>query len=212
MRVIVTCGPGYEPIDRVRRITNFSTGELGLLLAQRLARAGFEVICLKGVGATFHLPLPGVFVTRFTTNENLLRKLRRIAARAPVAAVFHAAALSDFRVKSVSSAAGEPLREKKISSRAGELTLTLEPVPKLIRELRTLFPASRLVGWKYGLDGSRAELLEASERQMREAATDACVLNGAAYGAGFGFCAGGEPPVHFTDKAALCEGLVRWAS
>ena len=52
MRVIVTCGPSYEPIDRVRRLTNFSTGELGLLLAAALAREGHEVICLKGEGAT----------------------------------------------------------------------------------------------------------------------------------------------------------------
>ena len=27
MRVVVTCGPSYEPIDEVRRITNFSTGD-----------------------------------------------------------------------------------------------------------------------------------------------------------------------------------------
>jgi phosphopantothenoylcysteine synthetase/decarboxylase len=27
MKVIVTCGPSYEPIDQVRRLTNFSTGE-----------------------------------------------------------------------------------------------------------------------------------------------------------------------------------------
>jgi len=29
MQVIVTGGPSYEPIDQVRRLTNFSTGELG---------------------------------------------------------------------------------------------------------------------------------------------------------------------------------------
>ncbi|HVY71907.1 MAG TPA: phosphopantothenoylcysteine decarboxylase, partial [Verrucomicrobiae bacterium] len=38
MKVIVTCGPSYEPIDEVRRLTNFSTGELGVLLAEELAR------------------------------------------------------------------------------------------------------------------------------------------------------------------------------
>jgi phosphopantothenoylcysteine decarboxylase/phosphopantothenate--cysteine ligase len=40
MKVIVTCGPSYEPIDQVRRLTNFSTGELGVLLSDELARAG----------------------------------------------------------------------------------------------------------------------------------------------------------------------------
>ena len=41
-RVIVTCGPSFEPIDQVRRITNFSTGELGILLANALTSAGHD--------------------------------------------------------------------------------------------------------------------------------------------------------------------------
>src|SRR5689334_4181058 len=28
MKVVVTTGPSYEPVDDVRRLTNFSTGEL----------------------------------------------------------------------------------------------------------------------------------------------------------------------------------------
>ena len=52
MKVMVTCGPSFEPIDQVRRLTNFSTGELGVHLSNQLARAGFEVFCLKGSGAT----------------------------------------------------------------------------------------------------------------------------------------------------------------
>ena len=52
MRVVVTCGPSYEPIDEVRRITNFSTGELGVLLTNHLVDAGCEVVCFRGVGAT----------------------------------------------------------------------------------------------------------------------------------------------------------------
>jgi len=47
-KVIVTCGPSYEPIDQVCRLTNSSTGELGVHLSNHLARAGFEVFCLKG--------------------------------------------------------------------------------------------------------------------------------------------------------------------
>ncbi|MBV8532876.1 MAG: hypothetical protein JO207_03665, partial [Verrucomicrobia bacterium] len=37
MRIVITGGPSSEPIDRVRVITNQSTGELGVKLAQRLA-------------------------------------------------------------------------------------------------------------------------------------------------------------------------------
>ena len=50
---LVTCGPAYEPIDEVRRITNQSTGELGSLLSETLARANFEVLCLRGEMAVY---------------------------------------------------------------------------------------------------------------------------------------------------------------
>ena len=53
---LVTCGPAYEPIDKVRRITNQSTGELGALLTETLARANFEVLCLRGEMAVYPAP------------------------------------------------------------------------------------------------------------------------------------------------------------
>ena len=68
MRAIVTCGPSYEPIDEVRRLTNFSTGELGTILAAALARAGVETLCLRGVAATWPELPHGATVT-FTAVE-----------------------------------------------------------------------------------------------------------------------------------------------
>ena len=71
MKVIVTCGPSYEPVDEVRRITNFSTGELGVLLSTAFAGAGFETICLRGVAATYPGEPTGASVVQFTTNNVL---------------------------------------------------------------------------------------------------------------------------------------------
>ena len=210
MKVIVTCGPSYEPIDEVRRLTNFSTGELGIMLANRLTRAGFEVLCFKGVGATCPLRVEGAHVVGFATNENLRDELAGIENRNEIAAVFHAAALCDYRVKNVLTSDGSEIAAAKIPSRAGELTLTLEPVPKLINELGALFPASRIVGWKYELTGTREDVLAAAERQMKEAGTEACVVNGAAFGPGYAVCEPGGEPVLSADKARLCVYLSRW--
>ena len=210
VKVIVTCGPSYEPIDEVRRITNFSTGELGILLANRLTRAGFEVLCFKGVGATSPLRVEGARVIGFSTNENLLAELAATEDRGNIVAIFHTAALCDFRVKSLQRSGGMETPAAKIPSRGGDLTLTLEPLPKLISELGALFPVARIVGWKYELAGTRAEAIEAAERQMREAGTAACVVNGKAFGPGFGVC---EPDVDlavFPDKPRLCAYLSRW--
>lgn len=210
MRVVVTCGPSYEPIDEVRRITNFSSGELGILLANHLARTGAEVICLKGVGSTCQDRLVGVRVVPFATNDHLRAGLEEIEDRASVTAVFHAAALCDYRVKSVHASNGSEIAATKIPSRAGELTLTLEPARKLIAELRDLFPSSRIVGWKFELAGSRADVLAASIRQMNENQTNGCVMNGDAYGVGFGFLEPHKKPVHLPDKHALCAHLSLW--
>jgi phosphopantothenoylcysteine synthetase/decarboxylase len=65
MKVIVTCGPSSEPIDEVRRITNFSTGELGIQLSNGLARAGFEVFCFKGAASTYSGPGEQCHLSRF---------------------------------------------------------------------------------------------------------------------------------------------------
>ena len=209
MRIIITCGPSFEPIDGVRRLTNFSTGELGLLLAAELSRDGHEVFCLKGEGAVSHVDAGGAQTILFSTNEDLLKKLRELG-RAGAGAVFHAAALCDYRVKSVSDGDGARLSARKIPSRAGELTLTLEPAVKLLPELRGIFPAAKIVGWKYELDGSRDDAIAKAQEQMAMCRTDASVVNGAAFGAGFGVVQPGRDVVNVADKPALCIFLSEW--
>src|SRR5687768_4958152 len=107
-RVVITCGPSYEPIDEVRRITNQSTGKLGIRLSNKLAAEGWSVTCLKGVGAMHPEALAAeVEGVRFTTNDHLLERLEALPEREQVAAVFHAAALCDFKVRAVQDAAGD---------------------------------------------------------------------------------------------------------
>jgi phosphopantothenoylcysteine decarboxylase/phosphopantothenate--cysteine ligase len=188
MKVIVTCGPSYEPIDEVRRLTNFSTGELGVSLARALAAAGHEVFCLKGSGATAPGPEAPARLELFNTNDDLLAALRGLASGHAIGALFHVAALCDYRIAQVRDESGQTLASPKIASRAGALTLQLEPATKVIVELRGLFPNALLVGWKYELAGTREEAFARAWRQIRESHVDACVLNGRAYGDGFAVC------------------------
>ena len=210
MKVIVTTGPSYEPIDEVRRITNFSTGELGVLLSNQLAAAGCEVFCLRGVSATHPGPIVGCHHLPFTTNDDLFAILTRLAREHDIAALFHVAALADFQVKQVEDARGEKQTSSKIESRCDSLTIRLEPAKKIISELRALLPRALLVGWKYELAGTRAEALAKAWRQLHENHTDACVINGRAWGTGCGFC---TPPDHIqelADKPAVVAFLAHW--
>jgi phosphopantothenoylcysteine synthetase/decarboxylase len=211
MRIVITSGPSYEPLDRVRRLSNFSTGELGTLLAESFAEAGHQVICFRGVASTFSAPLWPVEVVPFTTNDDLALSIERLIKREEISMVFHAAALCDFRVREIRNEQDAPVHGEKISSRDGLLRVTLEPAPKLLEKLRRLFPASILVGWKYELDGSLDDVRAKGRRQIEECLTDACVLNGEAYGSGFGMVTRSGEQAHLPDKAALARHLVEWA-
>ncbi|HEY5753639.1 MAG TPA: phosphopantothenoylcysteine decarboxylase [Chthoniobacterales bacterium] len=210
MRVIVTCGPSFEPIDEVRRITNFSTGELGVLLADHLADTGFEVLCLRGVAATYPVDPTEATVIPFSTNDDLEAQLGALSKEGGIAAVFHAAALCDYRVCGVTDHAGQSAEFGKIPSRKGSLTLTLEPTTKLISKMRAWFPASRIVGWKYELEGTIESGFAKVSRQIADNRLDGCVANGRAFGRGYGFCQKYRRVRHLPSKRLLCRFLAGW--
>jgi phosphopantothenoylcysteine decarboxylase/phosphopantothenate--cysteine ligase len=196
----ITCGPAFEPIDKVRRLTNFSTGEIGTVLAETFLREGFKVICFRSETATFRSP-EGVDVRSFSTNASLAAGLRSLEC-APDA-VFHAAALCDFVLDRIEGAEGS----EKLSSRSGSIRLTLKPTEKILPMIRDWFPKARVTGWKFELDGTRDQAIARAKAQIQEARSDACVLNGAAYGPGFGVMTPDSRIQHFPDKLALAAGL-----
>jgi phosphopantothenoylcysteine decarboxylase/phosphopantothenate--cysteine ligase len=210
MQCIVTAGPTYEPLDEVRRLTNFSTGRLGSELVNFLSARGHETTLLIGQHATYRGERHARQVAPFTTTANLRDRLQALASPA-VAAVFHAAAVSDFGFGKIwrRSPQGEltELKGGKISTRQGTLLAELAPTPKIIAELRQWFPTARLAGWKYEVEGGRAGVIRLAEQQIAECRTDACVANGPAYGVGFGLVRGGGEVTHLPDAAALFAAL-----
>jgi phosphopantothenoylcysteine synthetase/decarboxylase len=212
MRCIVTAGPTYEPLDNVRRLTNFSTGRLGTELANYLQANGHEVTLLMGEHATWPGERKAAEVQMFGTTSDLRDRLRKLAERT-VHGVFHAAAVSDFGFGKVWLRAGEgaltEVRSGKISTREGTLMAELVPTPKIISQLRDWYPKAKLVGWKYEVDGDRESVLALARRQLAECRTDFCVANGLAYGAGFGLVSSTEPMRPLRSADELFEALVK---
>ncbi len=210
MRCIVTAGPTAEPLDQVRCLTNFSTGRLGSELASFLAGCGHEVTLLIGRQAAWQGERRARRVQTFTTTASLRERLRALSG-GPVDAVFHAAAVSDFALGRVwrRSPAGEEVEVSagKLSTRDGVLLAELVPTPKIIAELRGWFPKARLVGWKYEVDGDRQGAIQLARRQIAQCATDACVANGPAYGAGFGLVRPARRCLHLKGATALFEAI-----
>jgi phosphopantothenoylcysteine decarboxylase/phosphopantothenate--cysteine ligase len=210
MRCVVTAGPTYEPLDQVRRLTNFSTGRLGSELVNFLAARGHEVILLIGQLATWRGERHAARVETFTTTADLSSRLRALATER-VDAVFHAAAVSDFSFGTAwgRSASGEltELKSGKLTTRQGTLLVELVPTQKIIAQLRGWFPQAQLVGWKYEVDGDRAATISAARTQLTECRTDACVANGPAYGEGFGVVKRAGEPRYCPDMTALFGAL-----
>jgi phosphopantothenoylcysteine decarboxylase/phosphopantothenate--cysteine ligase len=210
MKCIVTAGPAYEELDEVRRLTNFSTGTLGIELANFLVAGGHEVELLLGHYSTSRIEPKAQRTQVFTTSTDLRRRLRALRSSKP-GAIFHAAAVSDFSFGKIwSREANGKLKEvksPKITSRGGSLFAELVPAPKIISELRSWYPKALLVGWKYELEGSRAQAIARAAQQIRDNKTDACVVNGRAYGHGFGILTTGDKPRNFPNKARLFDEL-----
>ena len=143
MHCVVTAGPTFEPLDEVRRLTNFSTGRLGSELATFLESRGHEVTLLIGQQATFRGERKAHRVETFTTTADLRGRLQALS-QGVVEAVFHAAAVSDFAFGKIwnRSATGELTEAKsgKFSTRQGALMAELVPTPKIIAELRGWYP------------------------------------------------------------------------
>ena len=99
------------------------------------------------------------------------------------------------------------LRSGKITTRGGALRAELIPTPKLLPQLRGLFPQALIVGWKFEVDGARSQAIERAQSQIQASRSDACVVNGAAYGDGFGILQPSGEIRHSPDSSALFQDL-----
>jgi len=214
MNCIITAGPTFEPLDDVRRLTNFSTGKLGAELANYLTKQGHSVTLLIGEQATYKGPQHAHRVRTFSTTANLRDQFKRLANK-KMTAIFHAAAVSDFAFGKLftQDEAGKlaPLkRSKKISTRSGSLFAELIPTPKIIASLRQWYPEAVIIGWKYEANGKRANALDSAQRQLADCQTDACVANGPAYGKGFALVTSTDQ-THFNTRSQLFRKLAKFA-
>jgi len=211
---IVTTGPASAPIDEVRCLTNLATGETGAAIAAALVESGWDVFLFRGRGATHTVTPAGVHLHEFTTNQDLARALEELSdARGPdIGAVLHAAALTDYAVSSVRGPDGNAPESGKIPGDLAQLHLVLEPAAKILPRLRGWFPSAWVVGWKYELEGTREDAVATAREQLLGGRTDATVVNGAAYGPGFGVLEGGNSPRHCGTKRELAHFLASRAA
>ncbi len=161
LRILVTAGPTREAVDRVRVISNRSSGRMGVALAQAAADLGAEVTLVHGPIAV--APPLGVRLERVESAAEMGRALERLAGE--VDAAFLVAAVADFRP--ARAAAG------KLDRRGGPLSLELEPVPDLAAAMGARKDRPYLVVFAAESGPDRERALA----KMRAKGADAVVLN-----------------------------------
>ena len=127
LRVLVTSGPTYEPIDPVRFLGNRSSGKQGHAIAAACAGAGADVLLVSGPATE---PAPaGVETVRIETAQEMLAACER---GLPADIAICAAAVSDWR-------AAAPRARKLKKSRGGKgrsaPTLELTETPDILARL-----------------------------------------------------------------------------
>jgi len=169
---IVTAGPTREPIDRVRFISNYSSGKMGFAIAKEAKDRGAKVILISG--PTSIEPPWGVRLYKVETAKEMLDKVRKHFDE--VDGLIMAAAVSDFYLPRIS--------EGKIKKQGKEkLTLDLVKTPDILREVGKKRGKKILVGFCAEVEN----LLKEAKRKLEEKNLDLVVANDLTEeGAGFG--------------------------
>ncbi|MHB1921912.1 MAG: bifunctional phosphopantothenoylcysteine decarboxylase/phosphopantothenate--cysteine ligase CoaBC [Chitinophagaceae bacterium] len=162
-KALVTAGPTHEPLDPVRFLGNYSSGKMGIAIANALADAGASVELV--LGPTYLTPShPLIKVTRVTTAEEMFRAA---VARYPLTNIaVMAAAVADYRPKVVA--------ENKIKKTADKVFIELEKTHDILKTLGNNKDFEQvLVGFSLETNNEKENAL----KKLREKNLDLIVLN-----------------------------------
>jgi phosphopantothenoylcysteine decarboxylase/phosphopantothenate--cysteine ligase len=183
LKAMVTAGPTYERLDPVRFIGNFSTGKMGIAIAEALADKGAGVTLVLGPTAE-HTSNPAIDVVRIESAEEMYNACNSIFAATDIAVL--AAAVADFKPKETAL--------EKIKKTAGDLILSLTKTTDTLASLGKIKkPEQTLVG--FALETTNE--LENANKKLNSKNADMIILNSLKdEGAGFG---------HDTNKITIVK-------
>ena len=171
IKILVTAGPTYEPLDPVRYIGNYSSGKMGYAIANEAASLGAEVILVSGPADDLAIR-PGVTLVQTKTADDMHAACLRHFANCDILVM--AAAVADYKPKH--KAEDKIKKEDEISS--VELVKTVDILESLGKKKTNQI----LVGFALETDN---ELSNAKEK-IKKKNLDAIILNSLAdKGAGF---------------------------
>ena len=195
-KIIITAGGTSERIDNVRKITNSSSGKLGMTIANHLLEENNDLMIYYVCSKNSLRPTDKrVQVVEIDGTMDLKNSIESLLINEHIDYFIHSMAVSDYMTDYVTTIERmkESIKEhddideafknieviggSKISSYEDNLVIVLKPTPKIISIIKNLSPSTYLVGFKL-LDGvSKEELIEVAKRLRIKNNCDLVVAN-----------------------------------
>ncbi len=195
-KFIVTAGGTSEKIDNVRKITNSSSGKLGMLIANHLLTENKNSIIYYICSKNSLRPVDErIKIIEIDDTNDLKNKVEKLLLTNKIDCFIHSMAVSDYQTdyvttilkikKSINNASNieeafsniETINDNKISSSESDLVVVLKQTPKIISMIKNLSPSTYLVGFKL-LDGvSKDELITVAKKLRDKNKCDLVVAN-----------------------------------
>jgi phosphopantothenoylcysteine decarboxylase/phosphopantothenate--cysteine ligase len=167
-RVLITAGPTWVAIDKVRVISNTATGETGILLSEKLKNLGSKVTLLLGRAESCCLDKK-IKLIRFSFIEELKRLIQTELKLKKYDIVIHSAAVADYKPAK--------FHNSKVRSGLKNWQLKLVPTIKIIDLLKKISPHSIVVGFKFERNFEKNEIIKKAGALMERANLDLVVAN-----------------------------------
>lgn len=159
-RILITAGPTYEKIDPVRFIGNYSSGKMGLALAEECARRGAEVelVCGPVQLTTSH---PCIHRTDVESAREMYEAATTVFPQCEAGIL--CAAVADFTPADV---ADRKIKREALAEEQGELVLHLQPTRDIAKALGQMKKTGQvLVGFALETHDERTHALEKLEKK-----------------------------------------------
>ena len=165
---MITSGPTWIPLDKVRIISNISSGQIGRYLSDGLKKKGADVSLLLGPGVEA-TSKEAIRVLSFKYFDEFSKLLKRELKLRKYDVVIHTAAVADYQpIKKIKG---------KLKSGIGIFSLVLKPTAKIINSIKKLRPDVFLVAFKLDLDVTKNTLIKRALLVLEKSHADLVVAN-----------------------------------
>jgi phosphopantothenate--cysteine ligase len=167
-KILITSGPVWVPIDKVRIITSIFGGALGVIMAEKAQKMGADVLLLMGPGRA-ELNEKRLKVIRFKYFNELFDIMKKEISSKKYDIIIHSAAVPDY--------VPEKIFDGKIKSGKKDLTIKMKPTVKIVDYIKKWDPSAVLVKFKLQVNSKEKELIEIAKRSMAKSKADVIVAN-----------------------------------